>query len=55
MRNKYVVIYNEDFNFYEVRETTKEGEPTIYVSVDREDAMLCKEYLDAIEDYKERL
>lgn len=51
--NKYRVDYNEELNLYEVKETTKRGEPTIYISEDREDSMLCKEYLDKIELLRE--
>lgn len=51
--NKYRVNYNEVTKLYEVKETTKEGSPTVYVSEDREDCMLCKEYLDKIESLKE--
>ncbi|WP_211135413.1 hypothetical protein [Clostridium paraputrificum] len=53
MRNKYIVIYDEYFNLYEVKETTKKETQIVYVSEDREEAMLCKEFLDRVEEYKE--
>lgn len=50
--SKYRVDYNSELDLYEVKETTKDGYPTVYVSEDREDCMLCKEYLDKIESYR---
>nr|DAH65880.1 MAG TPA: hypothetical protein [Caudoviricetes sp.] len=50
--NKYRVDYNSELDLYEVKETTKDGCPSVYVSEDREDCMICKEYLDKIESYR---
>lgn len=51
--NKYRVDYNSELDLYEVKETTKDGCPSVYASKDREDCMLCKEFLDKIEEYRE--
>lgn len=50
--SKYRVDYNSELDLYEVKETTKDGCPSVYVSEDREDCMLCKEYLVKIESYR---